>query len=175
MNDLIRRLAVCDPRSGGDADAVADEVIEDPGRLPELLEGLHEPDDLVRARSSHAVERVSRYDPELIRPHVPALLAIAETDPAPIVRWHLAMIPGNVPFRAPDDRDAAIATLEHLLSDENAMVRGWAIVSLTLIAERNPERKADLLAMIGRMADDPSPIVRGRVERSREYLGSPPA
>jgi hypothetical protein len=145
-------------------------VIEDHALRPALLEGLQEPDDLIRARASHAVERVSRYDPELVRPHIPGLMGLATSDPTPIVRWHLAILLGNVPYREDGERNAAIATLGHLLADENAMVRGWAIVSLTLIAERNPGRRAELLAMITGMADDPSPIVRGRVEQSAEYL-----
>jgi len=60
MNALLRKLSGGDLRSDGRANEVAEEVIRNPELLEQLLEGLDEPDDLVRARTVHVMERISR-------------------------------------------------------------------------------------------------------------------
>ena len=60
MNALLRKLSGGDLRSDGRANEVAEEVIRTPELLEQLLEGLDEPDDLVRARTVHVMERISR-------------------------------------------------------------------------------------------------------------------
>jgi len=42
------------------ANKVAEEVIERPRLLNKLVNGLNEPDDVIRARTAHALERIPR-------------------------------------------------------------------------------------------------------------------
>ena len=68
MNELLEKLAGGDLRSDGKASEVADEVVANPGLLPQLAEGLDETNDLVRARTAHALERISRKNGEMLQP-----------------------------------------------------------------------------------------------------------
>jgi hypothetical protein len=60
MNTLLQKLSGGDLRSNGRAEEVAERVTRNPRLLEQLLEGLSEPDDVIRARTAHALERVSR-------------------------------------------------------------------------------------------------------------------
>jgi hypothetical protein len=60
MNTLLQKLSGGDLRSDGRADEVAEEVTRNPRLLGQLFEGLSEHDDVIRARTAHALERVSR-------------------------------------------------------------------------------------------------------------------
>ena len=57
MNTLLRKLSGGDLRSDGSANEVAGEVVRNPQLFEQLLEGLGEPDDVVRARTVHALEK----------------------------------------------------------------------------------------------------------------------
>jgi hypothetical protein len=64
MNDLLRLLTGGDLRSDGQANEVADFVMANPSRLNDLLDGLQDINDVVRGRTAHAIERISRTHPE---------------------------------------------------------------------------------------------------------------
>ena len=61
MNELSALLTGGDLRSDGEADTVADKVLESLDLFDRLFEGLSESDDVVRARTAHALEKISRY------------------------------------------------------------------------------------------------------------------
>jgi len=65
MNSLLRLLEGGDLRSDGRADEVAGEIIENPKLFNLLWDGIYESDDIVRAKTAHALEKVSRELPEL--------------------------------------------------------------------------------------------------------------
>ena len=57
MNQLLNWLADGDLRSDGSATEVADLVLKNPHLLADLLEGLDEPNEVVRGHTAHALER----------------------------------------------------------------------------------------------------------------------
>jgi HEAT repeat protein len=65
MNDLLELLDGGDLRSDGHADEVAGDVIQDPELFPLLFDGLDEENDVVRGRTAHSLEKVSKDRPEL--------------------------------------------------------------------------------------------------------------
>ncbi len=67
MNDLLELLKGGDMRSDGAADEVAEDVIQNPELFGLLFDGLSETDDLVRGRTAHALEKISRAHPELFK------------------------------------------------------------------------------------------------------------
>ena len=63
MNKLLSGLEGGSLISNGDANLVADEVLKNNELLSDLLEGLNEPNNVVRARTTHALEKISRTNP----------------------------------------------------------------------------------------------------------------
>jgi HEAT repeat protein len=169
MNALLKRLDAGGLRSGGAAGEVAAEVLATPSLLPLLAEGMRHPDERIRARTSLVLERIAMVDPELVRPLTSRFIELAGNDAVPEVRWRYAVILGSIPY-AGGELDADVATLLGMLHDRSILVRRWAVVSLTEIARRHPERKDGIVARIRPLADDPSAIIRSGAIRSIDLL-----
>src|ERR1700729_3699067 len=83
-----------DRRSIGNSNRVAELVLRQPDRLPELIECCWDADSVVRMRAADAAEKVSAKRPELLAPFKSELLALADETEQAELRWHLAqMIP----------------------------------------------------------------------------------
>jgi HEAT repeat protein len=171
MNSLVRRLEGGDLRSDGDGDAVARTVLQRPRLFQQLYDGLHESSDVVRGRSAHALELVARSRPDLLLPHLPELLHLAERDHVAMVRWHIAMILGHLAVKQLDASLVAQVLLR-LLGDPSAFVRSWSITSLTILGRLQAPRRHVITRRIAERLDDPSIAVRRRAEFALEALRS---
>jgi HEAT repeat protein len=168
-NVLLQRIT-SDLSSAKDAETVAEEVLHHHERLPLLVEGLDDPDDIVRAKTAHAMERIADVQPALLGGYIPTLTRTARADPADMVRWHMAMILGEIPVER-RDWDRVIGTLEALLAgDESLFVKSWAIVSLTNIGVRVPSRKPGIVDAIWPYREHESSIVQAKARRAIEVL-----
>jgi hypothetical protein len=165
MNELLQRLQGGDLRSDGWANEVADDVLARPNRFDELFAGLWESDTVVRARTAHALERVSRDQPQLIAAQLPQLVAVAGKDSVPMVKWHLAMILANLVFLH-EQTELIRASLLELLEDESVYVRCWSIAGLTILGKVYPDRCAEVLACLEPLCEDPSKAVSNRASKA---------
>jgi HEAT repeat protein len=169
MNTLLQKLSGGDLRSDGRANDVAGEVARDPRLLEQLLDCLNEPNDVVRARAAHALERVSRTNQGLFPRLMPKLISASTRDRIPMVRWHLAMIFGNIASSMKDDRPVVSALLR-LLKDESVFVRSWAISSLCIIGRRDKRWRRRIIGSIGALQDDKSIAIRVRAAKALKVL-----
>jgi HEAT repeat protein len=81
------------------ADEAAAFVLHKPALMDELYCGLEDPEDVVRGRTADALEKVARERPDLLRAQIDGLIKTVESDPIPMVRWHIAMIFGHLACR----------------------------------------------------------------------------
>jgi hypothetical protein len=169
MNHLVELLKGGDLRSDGHADEVALDVIRDPELLVFLLDGLDELDDLVRGRTSHALEKISRTHPELFDGLLPQLLKQSLSDKLPMVKWHLAMLFVNLNLTN-EETDEVISALYILLNDKSVFVKAWSISSLTILALDNPDKKAEIIGKIKVFENDKSAAVKNRVSKAMKVL-----
>jgi len=169
---LIDWLAVGDLRSDGFSPQVAALVIENPELLPDLLEALAGGQDIVRGHAADALERVSRQHPAWLESHLDPLLSQATGDPLPMVRWHLAMLLGNLAISGVDDR-RILPVLVDLLDDRSSFVKSWAISSLCLAGRQDPESRTLALESIASLEQDASIAVRHRAEKAIGLLMNP--
>jgi HEAT repeat protein len=169
MNTLLQKLSGGNLRSDGRANEVAEDVDRNPRLLEQLLEGLSEPDDLIRARTAHALERISRTNQGLFRGLMPQLIILSVNDRIPMVRWHLAMIFGNTASTVEDNKPV-ISVLLRLLNDESVIVRSWAISSLCIIGRRDKRRRRRIIDAIGTIQHDKSVAIRARTAEALKVL-----
>jgi hypothetical protein len=168
-NVVLQRITP-DPSSAKDAEAAAEEVIAHHERLPLLVGGLDDPDDIIRAKTAHAMERIADAQPDLLAGYIPTLTRTARADPVDMVRWHMAMILGEIPVER-RDWDRVIGTLEALLAgDESLFVKSWAIVSLTNIGVRVPSRKPGIVDAIWPYREHGSGLLQAKATRAIEVL-----
>ena len=169
MNALLQELSGGDLRSDGRAEEVAEEVTRNPRLLEQLLEGLSEPDDVIRARTAHALERVSRTNQGLFRRFMPQLISVSMNDKIPMVRWHLAMILGNTASAAEETRPV-VSALFRLLKDESVLVRSWAISSLCIVGIRDKRRRRKIIDSLAALQHDKSIAIRVRAVKALKVL-----
>jgi HEAT repeat protein len=169
MNDLLERLSGGNLLSDGDSKNVAREVLRNPRLFPQLADGLSETDAVVRARTTDALEFVSRSRPDLPQELLPQLMQLGLSDPVDMVRWHCAMIFANLNYDEPDLQEM-LPTLYKMLTDESNMVKPWAISSLAILGTRYPHAKAEIVARIGLLIDHPRPSVANRAKKALAAL-----
>jgi HEAT repeat protein len=136
-----------------------------------LAEGLMESDDVIRARTTHALEKISRSNPNMLRELIPKLIHSCENDKIPMVKWHIAMILGNV-YSTTTESDLVIRTLSTLLKDDSVFVRSWAIVSLCLIGRNNIRQRDRIMDSIKALQKDKSIAIRTKVKKTLDVLES---
>jgi HEAT repeat protein len=169
VNDLLEKLRGGDLRSDGRANEVVEEVLTSPQFLPKVIQGLDEPDDVVRGRTADVLEKISRTAPELLRGLTRKFMDLAAHDEIPMVRWHLVMIFGNIEL-SQEERDDVVSLLLHLLHDESVFVKSWAIVALCILGLRDEGRREEIIEDIRALKDDESIAIRSKVARAMEVL-----
>jgi len=169
MNRLLGKLSGGHLRSDGRANEVAQEVSQNPQLLEQLFDGLSEPNDVIRGRTAHALERVSRTNQDAFRGLVPRLVNLSVRDRIPMVRCHLAMIFGNTVF-AVKDIEPVVSVLFRLLTDDSVFVRSWAISSLCIIGKRDKPRRREIIDAIRALRDDKSVAIRVRAAKALRVL-----
>jgi len=169
MNDLFKMLAGGTLASDGRASEVAEKIIQQPQLFDQLVEGLDESNDVIRARTAHALERISRTQPEMVVSLLPKLLNLALNDPVPMVRWHLAMILGYLSY-PPDQLTKVISTLFQMLNDTSVFVKSWAIVSLTILGRRYRDLDLQVIEKIGPLCNNRRASIRNKAIKALKVL-----
>ncbi|MGC1121185.1 MAG: hypothetical protein WBA22_08825 [Candidatus Methanofastidiosia archaeon] len=169
MNDLLEKLRSGDLRSDGRANEVVGEVLKSPHLLPKVIQGLDEPDDVVRGRTADVLEKISRIAPKSLKGLTRKFMDLAAHDDVPMVRWHLVMIFGNIEL-SQEELDDVVSLLLHLLQDESVFVKSWAIVTLCTLGLRYEGRRKEIIGNIRALKDDESIAIRSKVTRAVEVL-----
>lgn len=169
MNQILHWLSNGDLRSDGLSNEVAEAVLQQSHLLPDLLTGLDSQNDVVRGHTADALEKIARSRPDLLAEHLPALIVIAQADPVPMVKMHLAMIFGHLSMYE-ERTDELVSTLLTLLDDESVFAVSWAIVSLCILAKRYPSQNDQILAKIARLKRHESIAIRSRVGKAVKLL-----
>ena len=76
------------------------------------------------SNAADALEKLGRSEPEALVGELELFLRRAETDPIPMVRWHLAMLLGHL-SSYPEHRKAITGTLLRLLDDQSVFTQSY--------------------------------------------------
>ncbi len=169
MNQILEWLLGGDLRSDGLSTEVANFVLANPQLLHELLDGLDEVQDLVRGRTADALEKIARRSPELVVPSLPKLLTVANDDPLPMVRMHIAMLLGHLAMYS-EHAIAITEVLLDMLDDRSVYARSWAIASLCIMGRKYPQERTRIVEGIARLQEDSSIAIRTRVRNALMVL-----
>jgi HEAT repeat protein len=169
MNELLEMLSGGNLQSDGRANEVADKVVRHPHLFNQLVEGLSEPDDVIRARTAHALERISRTHPKLVLGVLPQFMEMAVSDGVPMVKWHLAMIFGNLTV-SEEKVSLVISTLFRMLEDKSVFVRSWSMVSLTILGRTYRSERKRIAGKIRSLQYDGSIAIRSKVMKALKVL-----
>jgi hypothetical protein len=169
MNELLKILSGGNLQSDGKANDVAQKVLKNPELITELSEGLDEPDDLIRGRTAHAIERISRTNPKLIYPLLSKIKKLGLTDKVPMVKWHIAMIFGNLTYNE-ESASTIVSILLKMLRDDSVFVQSWALVSLSILGRKYEQNRKKILKAVHLHATDKSISVRTKIAKVEKIL-----
>jgi hypothetical protein len=115
---------------------VAALVLRQPSLFAELIRGLRATDPLIRMRAADAAEKVSRKQPELLRPFKRELMHVLEETGEQELRWHLAQMVPRLPLTT-NERTRATAAFRRYLQDRSSIVKTCAMQALADIAAKD--------------------------------------
>lgn len=138
---LTSLLAKGDRRTIGAAHEVATIVLDDPSRVPELVEGIEHPKAGVRMRSADALQKAAEKRPEILTPYKERILAVSETSRQKEVQWHCAQLLRTMDLTPAELERAYRTTAEYLANSDSAIVRSEAIETLAHLAVLDPSRR----------------------------------
>jgi HEAT repeat protein len=173
-NQILGWLSIGDLRSDGQANEAAAVVLAQPLLFPDLLAGLSDEKDIVRAHAADALEKVSRQMPELLVDQLDLLIRVVRCDDLPMVRWHIAMIFGNLAHNE-TLAETVIPILLDMLADESAFVKSWCISSLVIWGRNHPDWQLTILEALAPLSQSPSIAVRHRTQKAIHLLLNPKA
>lgn len=161
MTDILKKLEGGDLRSIGRSEEVVQDVLANPELFGELISGMLYDDPVIQMRAADAVEKVTAIHPEYLRPHKRLILEQIAHIEQQEVRWHIAQI---LPRLVLDDEEVqtAIEILTGFLNDDSRIVRTFAMDSLAVFAERQPDMQPWVVALIEEMIEDGSPAMQSR-------------
>jgi len=171
-NQILTWLSGGDLRSDGMANEAARVVLDNPAIIDDLVAGLSESDDVIRARTADALEKVAREMPDLLKVHLQQLIDLAGTEQVPAVKMHLAMIFGHLAVYE-EMLEQLILVLYYLLEDESVFTRSWAIASLCIIGKKYPIENQRILNKLSQLQSDPSVAIRSRIAKAVVLLTNP--
>jgi hypothetical protein len=164
--DILLLLRGGDRRTIGRADEVVAIVSKDPGLFPELIAGLWSEDSLVRMRAADAAEKVTRENPELLRPYKKELLGLMAEAGEQELRWHLAAMVPRLPL-SPKERKLAVSLLNGYLKDRSSIVKTFALQGLADLALVEPSIRPHIIDVLQEATRSGTPAMKAR---SRKLL-----
>ena len=117
-------------------------------------------------RAADATEKVTRHNPDLLRPYKKELLGLMAEAHAPELRWHLAAIVPRLPLNA-TERQLAASLLHNYLQDGSSIVKTCALQGLADLTADDPSIRPAVIELLRQTAGNGTPAMRAR---SRKLL-----
>jgi hypothetical protein len=163
---ILALMSGGDRRSIGRADEVAAIVSRNLNLFPEVMTGLWSNNRLVCMRAADAAEKVSRKNPELLRPYKAELLGLMNEADQQELRWHLAAMVPRLALNA-SERYRAAASLEGYLEDRSSIVKTFALQGLADLAKDDSALRPSVIELLRESERSGTPAMKAR---SRKLL-----
>ena len=164
MNEIINKLEEGDLRSIGNVPEVVDMVLANPGLFKTVLQAMIHSDPGVRMRSSDAVEKISRSNPEHLQPHKAFLLNDVTGQTQQEVRWHLAQVIPRLELTVLE-RTQAAKMLFAFLDDPSKIVQTNSLQALVELAWDDDELFPAVKKAVEDLVETGSPAVKNRADK----------
>jgi hypothetical protein len=161
MSTLTSQLAGGDRRSIGRSGKVVNQVLRDPARFIDIMEGLTDGDLLIRVRCADAAEKVSLRHPEWLQPYKRKLLELAKSSVEQELLWHLAQMQPRLHLDRRERRQVEAILLSYL-KDKSRIVQTFALQALADLSADDPALRRRVVALIDELQRTGSPAVRAR-------------
>ena len=153
-----------DGQSIGRADEVAAAVSKNLAMFPVLMKGLWSEDPLVRMRAADATEKITRSNPDLLRPYRRELLGLMAEAQQQELRWHLAAMVPRLELDS-KERELVRSLLNSYLEDRSSIVKTFALQALADLAARQSSIRPGVLEILRQAVRNGTPAMKARSRR----------
>jgi hypothetical protein len=165
-------LAGGHPNSLGRTIEVVDLVLENPGKLSNLYDCYFSTDEVVRLRTSNAIKRISREQPEWLIPYIDKLISEISAIRQASAQWTLAELFQTLSvFMSETQHTNALKILkQNLETTTDWIVLNNTMETLGKWAVTDAELKGWLLPHLDKLSDDQRKSVAGRAKKIKAKL-----
>ena len=164
--NILALLEGGDRRSIGRADEVAAAVSKNHAFFPSLMQGWWSANPLVRMRVADATEKITRKNPDLLRPYKKELLVLMGEAEEQELRWHLAAMVPRLPLSS-EERQLAFSLLRRYLEDRSSIVKTCALQAMADLAGDDSSMRPRVKEILRRSMRNGTPAMKAR---SRKLL-----
>jgi len=164
--NILALLEGGDRRSIGRADEVAAAVSKNHALFATLMQGWCSNDPLVRMRAADATEKITRKDPDLLRPYKNELLVLMGEAEQQELRWHLAAMVPRLPLNS-KERQLATSLLRRYLKDRSSIVKTCALQAMADLAADDSSMRPAVTEILRQSTRNGTPEMKAR---SRKLL-----
>jgi hypothetical protein len=158
---ILANLKGGDVRSIGQSDDVVQRVREHPQLFGELFEGLLDEDRLVRMRAADAVEKLTREQPELLKPWKQCLLHRVANRQEKEMRWHVAQLLPRLTLSSAE-KELTLSILSEYLRDPSSIVRTFTMQALVDLAADDSNMRGEIRPLIEQLTRTGTPAMKAR-------------
>jgi hypothetical protein len=161
---ILRKLSGGDLRSIGKSNEVVSNVLKKPGLFKLVVEGIRDPDPIIRMRSADVVEKVSRKNPEYLQPYKEEILHDLSQIDQKEVKWHIAQMISYLDLTE-TERSKAFSILERYTKSNSAIVVVFSVESLAKLALKDDRFKKRVIKIIKKLKKSGKPSVTKKTEK----------
>lgn len=161
MKKVVKLLSVGDLRTTGASEEVIKQVVSNPKLFGDVVNAILVDNPGVRMRASDVVEKITRDNPEWLKPYKNQILTkIARIDQKE-VRWHVAQILPRLDLTK-RERGQVYELMQFYLEDESSIVKTFAMQALTDIAIQDSSYVNRVRNQVKRLIKEGSPAMKSR-------------
>ena len=161
MNSIIRKLKAGDLRQKRKSEEVVADVLKKPQLFRQVVAGIAYTDPGVRMRASDAIEKITRFRPELLQPYKKNFLSVFATIDQKEVRWHLAQILPRLELTR-KERQQVFDILISFLDDNSRIVKTFAMQGLADITEMDHSYLPRVVKIVENLMASGIPAIQSR-------------
>jgi SepF-like predicted cell division protein (DUF552 family) len=159
---ILNKLKGGDLRSIGRSEEVSQDILNDPSIFREVFEGMFHDDPRVRMRSADSIEKVSKKQPNYLRPFKKRLIDDVSKIKQQEVRWHLAQMFSYLELDK-TERDQVVKILSSYIdSEKSRIVKVFSMQTLADLAEKDDDIRPLIVGKIKEVVKTGSPAIVGR-------------
>lgn len=161
MNNIEKMLRIGDMRTVGQSDGVVEMVLASSRPFQDVVHAILSDNPGIRMRASDAVEKITRFHPEWLKPYKRMFLhKIADIDQQE-VRWHTAQILPRLNLTT-IERKKVFVLLVSYLDDNSLIVKTFSMQALADIALQDSAYIDEVRDIVSRSIKTGSPAMKAR-------------
>ena len=162
---IEQSLSGGDPRTLKGVDKVIKAVIDNPKRLDELFNCLFVSDEVVRMRTSDALEKICRQHGEWLKPYSGRILREVSKIRQASVQWHVAQMLVEIPLSETETAQAIRVLQNNLKVSDDWIVTNLTLESLAAFARKGSFPKDTFVRILKKYQTNRHNSVKARVRK----------